>query len=129
LGTPCLGTVIAIGGSTFKNNQTKEVMKKIFVLAALVIALTNTAAFSKEKKSDDKSVKVLASDHDIFYFRIKSKLVGGVVEVYNANKDLLGFEELTEHEMLIDFDTLPPGKYSIKIKKFEQEVKEYSFIK
>jgi len=104
-------------------------MKKIFVLAALVIALTNTAAFSKEKKSDDKSVKVLASDHDIFYFRIKSKLVGGVVEVYNANKDLLGFEELTEHEMLIDFDTLPPGKYSIKIKKFEQEVKEYSFIK
>lgn len=99
-------------------------MKKIITIVVLAITLlTNVALEAKTVK--DKSI-VAVSEQNIFYFRIKSKIVAGVVEVYDVNKNLLGLEELSERAMIIDFSELPHGRYIIKVKQFNS-VKEFNY--
>jgi len=102
-------------------------MKRIFTLLILALTLHTGVALAKEKTAKDKSI-VVSAKRNTFYFRIKGKMIGGIVEVYDANKTLLGLEELTQREMLIDFTELPTGKYTIKIKRF-RSVKIFSYEK
>ena len=103
-------------------------MKKIITILAFAITLTTTNVMAKGKPTADKSVVVLLANENVFQFKVKSEIIGGVVEVYDATEKLLAMEELTEREMRIDFIDLPAGKYTIKVKKLNQ-VTSFSYNK
>lgn len=88
-------------------------MKK--VLFALALLLSFYSSFSASRK--ETPVIVLGRSHDIFYFKICKAMVGGVVEVYSPQGNVIETQNLDNRKLIIDFFDMAPGDYTIKVKK------------
>ena len=94
-------------------------MKTIATLlfAALMIAGASTFA-----NSNPESVRVISVKRDIFYFKVCRSFIGGTIEVYGENGQVICSDKIQNHKSILDFYLLDTGFYKIKIKKDDHEV-------
>ncbi|HEY5823778.1 MAG TPA: hypothetical protein VIT44_05410, partial [Cyclobacteriaceae bacterium] len=88
-------------------------MKKVIFALALIISFYSS--FSATRK--ETPVVVLSTSHDIFYFKICKAMIGGKVEVYSPEGEVVGTQNLDNRKLIIDFFDMAPGDYTIKVKK------------
>jgi len=88
------------------------------ILCILLLAGTTTVA-SARKHSD---VSVLSVKRDIFYFKVCSSLVGGRIDVFSSNGELLASSEISSRKTIIDFHFANQGSFIIKITKDNKEL-------
>jgi len=88
-------------------------MKKI--IFALALMMSFYSSFGVPLK--DTPVVILGRSHDIFYFKIGKAMVGGTVEVYSPEGNVIGTQNLDNRKLIIDFFDMAPGYYTIKVKK------------
>ena len=98
----------------------KRLMKTLKLTLAVLI-ITAAGAFA-EGNNPQQMVRVLSVKRDIFYFKIGRSFIGGKLEVYSENGELIFSDKLTSHKAIVDFYFQDAGLYEIKIKKNDQEV-------
>ena len=64
----------------------------------------------------------------LFVFKAQKKLIGGQVEIFSSNGDLLTTQMLYKKKMVIDFNDVRFGVYTIRVTK-GGEIKEFHFVK
>ncbi|HTH57469.1 MAG TPA: hypothetical protein VL728_15570 [Cyclobacteriaceae bacterium] len=99
-------------------------MKNVVVLLFVVMLTTSSFSMGKEPKEKLKIISV--KSHSV-YFKVDPSFVGGVVEVYDANKMLLAAEELPRTYTMVFFDEKPSGKYFIKVTKGNKTI-EFGYV-
>ena len=90
-------------------------MKNAILITAF--ALITLASFAKEKEA----VQVLAARMNTLYLKVEKDFTGSTIEIYNEAGELIATEAITERKILIDFDAVCNGVYTIKIKKNNEE--------
>jgi hypothetical protein len=90
-------------------------MKNAILISAF--ALITLASFAKEKET----VQVLVARMNTLYLKVEKDFAGSVIEIYNEAGELIATEAITERKILIDFDTVCNGVYTIKVKKNSEE--------
>ncbi|MBL7871241.1 MAG: hypothetical protein JNM78_06505 [Cyclobacteriaceae bacterium] len=89
------------------------------VVLFLISVMMVTMAFTKEELP---SIKVLSTKRHILYFKSSREMIGATIEVQNERHQLVATEQVEETKTIIDFFYLPPGAYTVKVKKGEVEV-------
>ncbi len=92
----------------------KTLKNPAVLLVALILAVSISFARSEEPKSD---IMIIAVKSHSVYFKVDESLVGGRVEVYDANKTLLEAEELPNAHTKVFFNEKPSGKIHDQSKK------------
>jgi hypothetical protein len=87
-------------------------MKTLFTIILLSIA---SVSFSRPKPQAD--YKVIWVKKSVLYFKVDKAFVGGVIEIYDGNKELMETEELPHTHTMVYFEEMPTGRYTIKVKK------------
>lgn len=82
------------------------------------------AATAKERDKDPKSEK----EKNIFVFKADRKFVGGRIEILRENGAVLSEQILHKRKMIIDFEDVKAGEYTIRVIKGER-VQEFTFEK
>ena len=85
----------------------------------IVFVLFSSAAFAGHKKATP--VHVLSTRSYIFYFKVQKEWVGGTVEVIDEAQNTVASERVDRMKHIVDFFFLPPGNYTVKIKKGTEE--------
>ena len=76
----------------------------------------------KKEITDKKEVTILWVKDQVMYFKVSKTYVGGRVEIYDENKHCLEADSLPHTHTMIYFDEMPPGNYTVKIKKGEKKI-------
>jgi hypothetical protein len=101
-------------------------MKKGIALIVLLVTLS-TMSFAISKPC--KEAVILSTKNNVVYFKVDKSFVGGVVEIYDVNDNLLEGDTLPDTHTMIYFDEMPAGHYTVKVKKDDKEVEfEYDSI-
>ncbi len=87
-------------------------MKTFFTIVMLLIA---SVSFAKPKPRND--FKILSVKKNVLYFKVDRAFVGGVVEIYDANKKFMEADSLPHTHTMIYFDEMPSGHYVVTVKK------------
>ena len=90
-------------------------MKNAILITAFT--LITLASFAKEKEA----VHVVAARMNTLYLKIEKDFAGSTIEVYNEAGELIANEAITDRKILIDFDAVCNGLYTIKVKKNNDE--------
>jgi hypothetical protein len=93
---------------------------KMLTLLFAILTITGGSAFAKA--GNPESVRVLSVKRDIFYFKVCQSFIGGTVEVFGEDGQLIFSDKIQNHKSILDFYLLDAGIYEIKIKKNDQEV-------
>jgi hypothetical protein len=96
-----------------------KTVSRVLVLIVVFVASIRSAAAATEE-----AVKVLSTSRYVFYFKVEKELVGGTVEIWTEQNELVQSEKIVRPRTLLDFFYLKPGTYIVKIKKDD---KEYTF--
>src|SRR5689334_17748811 len=100
-----------------------KTIKSVGVALFFLVSLTGMA-------SPVLGVNVLATSHEIFYFKADKGWLGGEVQVLDENSQPVGVQKLDKKKMVIDFFDLAPGKYTIIIMKEDCGChEEFTYIK
>jgi hypothetical protein len=101
----------------------KTLVKLIF-LGALTVLLT-IAAMAKEpvRKGDPDS-----KDKSLFVLKADKKFVGARVEIIQPNGSIIAEQILQKRKMIIDFDDVKSGSYTIRLVKGEK-IQEFTYDK
>jgi hypothetical protein len=94
-------------------------MKKGIVLIALLVTVS-TMSFANHDPS--KEAVILSTKNNVVYFKVDKSFVGGIVEVYDVNNNLLEGDTLPDTHTMIYFDEMPAGHYTVKITKGDEAV-------
>jgi len=94
---------------------------KTIISFVIILVLFVAPAFASGTPSDTNAVKVISTKRYIFYFKADKRLIGGTVEVFDMNQNLVGTENILQAKTIVDFFELSAGKYIIKIKKGAEE--------
>lgn len=89
------------------------------VLVLLISMMLGTMAFTKE---EEPSIKILSTKRHILYFKCSEDLIGATIEVENERHQSVVTEHVDEAKKIVDFFFLPPGTYTVRVKKDEVEV-------
>jgi hypothetical protein len=101
-------------------------MKKGIALIALLVTIS-TMSFANSKPC--KEVVILSTKNNVLYFKVDKSFIGGIVEIYDANNNLLEGDTLPDIYTMIYFDEMPAGHYTVKVKKGDKVVEfEYDSI-
>jgi hypothetical protein len=97
-------------------------MKNVIGLFTILMLVTFTTVARPKGK-----VKIIALKSHSVYFKVDKSFIGGSVEVYDANQNLLESEELPHTHTMVFFHEKPSGKYFIKVKKGEKTI-EFGYV-
>ena len=86
--------------------------------------MLSMAATARDKEKEPKEGK----EKNIFVFKADRKLVGGRVEILRENGAVLSEQILRKRKMIIDFEDVKDGEYTIRVIKGEK-VQEFTFEK
>jgi hypothetical protein len=100
---------------------------KTVVSVLMVLVLSVTVSLAKTKESNSSHLKIIAVKSHSIYFKVHHSFVGGTVEVYDANQNLLESEDLTHTHTMVFFHEKPSGKYFIKVKKRGKTI-EFGYV-
>lgn len=92
---------------------------KAIRLAAMVILLFCSPAFSKDKTPVETHVIVLSIKNEIFHFKVSKDFLGAVVVILNQEGLVVHSEKVVKRKTIVDFFHRDPGNYTIKITKGE----------
>jgi hypothetical protein len=98
-------------------------MKNGIALIALLVTIS-TMSFANPKPSNE--AVILSAKNNVVYFKVDKSYVGGVVEIYDVNNNLLEGDTLPDTHTMIYFDEMPAGHYTVKVKKGD-EVVEFQY--
>jgi hypothetical protein len=99
---------------------------KILFLGVITVLLT-IAAMAKEK--DPIRLKPLNSkDKNLFVFKADRDLIGAKVEILRENGSVIAEQVLTRRKLVIDFNDITSGFYTIRLVKGET-IQELSYEK
>jgi hypothetical protein len=76
----------------------------------------------------DKSVVVITTRMDIFYFKVNKEMMGGLIEIFDDKDEIMASQSITQKKMLLDFIDAKPGTYNIRISN-GHTVREFEFKK
>lgn len=101
-----------------------KTLVKIFFLGVLTVLLSY-AAMAKDISGKDP---INGKDKNLYVIKTDKKFVGAKVEIVQANGTVIAEQILQRRKMIVDFDDMKMGSYTIRIKKGD-EVKEMTFTK
>ena len=96
------------------------------IFAGVLTVLLSMAATAKEpvKKWEPAGSK----NKNLIVYKADKKMIGGKVEILQANGVVLAEQILQKRKLLIDFNSMRLGEYTIRITKGD-EVREFTFEK
>jgi hypothetical protein len=99
---------------------------KIIFLGLLSVLLTIAAT----AKTNDpvKQKHVSEKDKGLFVFKADRELVGAKVEILRENGSVIAEQVLNRRKLVIDFNEIRSGSYTIRISKGEK-IKEFNYYK
>ena len=100
-----------------------KTLVKIFFLGLLTVLLSY-AAMAKDISGRDP----ITGKDNLVVIKTDKKFVGAKVEIVQANGIVIAEQILQKRKMIIDFDDMKMGAYTIRIKKGD-EIKELTFTK
>jgi len=83
-----------------------------------VFAFITLASFANAKP---ETVQVIAARMNTLYLKVEKDFTGSTIEIFNEAGELIASEQITERKILIDFDMVCNGLYTIKVKKNNEE--------
>lgn len=98
--------------------------KFVTILTVLILTAISSFAHDETAQSD---IKIIAVKSHSVSFKVNEVFVGGIIEVYDANNNLLEAEELASAHAMVRFHEKPSGRYTIKVKKENKET-EFGYI-
>lgn len=81
------------------------------LIPALVLIVS--AAFANKPEP----MKVVSKRMDVVYFKVSCELIGGSIQVFDANGTMLYSEKVKDHKVIVDFYAEPSGTYTIHVQK------------
>lgn len=97
----------------------------LFTITLVLLSISLTAA----PVQDDSIQVVEARQKNLFVFKVDRSLMGGEVEVYHSNGDLVTALELNKRKTIIDFCDVKFGVYTIKVIKDGVVIEEFIYNK
>lgn len=97
-------------------------MAKKVVFAGVILLLAMVTISLAKPKPQKKELTILSIKDQVMYFKVNRSFVGGWVEIYDENKNCLEADSLPHTHTMIYFDEMPPGNYTVKIKKGNNSV-------
>lgn len=76
----------------------------------------------QKEVTEKKEVTILWVKDQVMYFKVSKAYVGGWVEIYDEHKRCLEADSLPHTHTMIFFDEMPPGSYTVKVKKGEKKI-------
>ena len=70
-----------------------------------------------KEKAQKKEFKILSTKQHELYFKVSKSILGGTVEVYDAQQNCMEAEELPHTHTMICFEEMPKGVYIIRVRK------------
>src|SRR5688572_7126986 len=101
----------------------KTLVKLIF-LCALSVLLTIAAMAKEPVRKGDPETK----DKSLFVLKADKKFIGARVEIVQPNGSIIAEQILQKRKMIIDFDDVKSGSYTIRLVKGDKR-QEYTFDK
>ena len=92
----------------------------------LILLLSSSHLMAKTAKLDVSTEPPLHKN--LFMLKTHKRFIGGQVEIYNAKGELITSQSLQKRKMVIDFDPVKLGAYTIKVVQGDAS-KEYKYIK
>jgi hypothetical protein len=97
---------------------------KIIFLGVLTVLLTIAAMAEPAKPGKSGTGK----DKGFFIFKADKNLIGARVKIIQANGAVIAEQVLTRRKLVIDFNDIRSGSYTIRIVKGEK-IQEFSYYK
>jgi hypothetical protein len=104
-------------GVSYKDAKRNNTMKKLMIIAALVLSVSASAFASKPSNG----VKVLSTNMDVVYLKVSCDMIGAEIEIHDEKGNVIFTASVTEKKVLIDFYAEPSGEYTIVVKKNTKE--------
>lgn len=101
-------------------------MKAFLIFATIAQLLFGSVAFNSSI-TPDAEASVSIKD-DLFILKTSRKFKGADVELVAPNGFLVSSQKLVYRKMVIDFQNLPSGTYTVRVRKNQIE-KEFTFQK
>jgi len=98
-------------------------MKKVIVLIAFLVTVS-TMSFARPKQCNE--AVILSNKNNVVYFKVDRSFIGGTVEIYDANKNLMEGDMLTHTHTMVYFDEMPAGHYIVRVTK-DAETVEFGY--
>ncbi|MBS1486594.1 MAG: hypothetical protein JST43_03325 [Bacteroidetes bacterium] len=99
------------------------------IIAALVICLNLlTCAVATWASSPHKSVRILSAKENLFVMKVDKEWQNAHVEVLAVNGDCVTCQLLTRSKLVINFQDVKQGLYTIRVTKGDQ-AEEFHFTK
>lgn len=98
--------------------------KFVTILTVLILTAFRSLAHEETSQSD---VKIIAVKSHSVSFKVHEVFVGGIIEVYDANNNLLETAGLANVYAMVRFHEKPSGRYIIKVKKENKET-EFGYL-
>lgn len=98
---------------------------KILFFGALTVLLSMAAMANEPAK---KLEPAGSRNRNLIIYKAAKKMIGGRVEIRQANGSLVSEQVLQKRKLLIDFENMMMGSYTIRISKGDT-VKEFIFEK
>jgi hypothetical protein len=102
----------------------KSVLKVSLIVLVVIFSGLTTMAKDKPKEVEPGSAK----NKNLFVFKAEKKFVGAMVEIIQANGNVISEQLLMKRKMIIDFDNMKDEAYTIRLKKGDA-IKEFQFKK
>jgi hypothetical protein len=90
-------------------------MKKIIFLVVILLIIVAKASQAKPKPKNELSI-ISVKRHTV-YFKVNKSFIGGLIEIYDKDKNCLEADSIPHTHSMIYFDEFPAGHYTIKVKK------------
>jgi hypothetical protein len=98
------------------------------MLLVLGVAGSSLAGPKPQKKetAEKRDFTILSVKNQVMYFKVAKTYVGGWIEIFDENKNCLEADSLPHTHTMIYFDEMPPGNYTVKVKKGQKKI-EFSY--
>ncbi len=103
-------------------------MKAVAKMLIVLFVLASATAFASPVSPAPSVRAVATKEQNVFEFRVDRKFKRALIEVYQADGELVAVTAISRRKMIINFNDVKAGKYVIKVKKFNQ-VEVFNFEK
>ena len=101
-------------------------MKLVAKTLLIIFLLSSSHLMAKTASKDVVTEPPLHKN--LFMLKTHKRFVGGQVEIYNSKGEMITSQSLHKRKMVIDFDPVLLGAYTIKVVQGDAK-KEYKYIK
>ena len=97
-------------------------LTKLLLITLLLVSFGSTAGSIEQVSAKGPRMK------DVFVCKANKKFVGGTVEIISSRGHLITSSHLQKRKLVIDFESVQIGTYTIRVTK-GNEIEEFIFMK